>query len=257
LDVGYDGIQAIPLWGMTGKEEGIIISQGPWNAIPSLWAALRHEKGSLGAESQLQDWIISPPKEECDRIVDAMVAKDIPRIYHDFEDKIRTSQSYIEVHPGLRMSPEEISEQCRDRDMKVVLDLWHLRRGYRDDEIVRWPGLEDEPSCLGATFEEWLETIDILAPLVEVIHVQPSEELEQFVAVPSGTQTYMLLSHILRRIQEIAPGREVLLVAEYNPGKKRQAWPPACRKLASKMLEAMKLLTQDYEQRGGTWNVQC
>lgn len=240
LDIGYDGVQAIPLWDMTGQEEGIILSQGPWNAVPSPWAALRHEKGSLGVESQIQDWIVSPPIETCNRIVDALIGRSIPRIYHDFEDEIRTSKSYIEVHPGLRLSPKEIFEQYQERGMKVALDLWHLRRDHRDDEIARWSELENKPSCLGIAPEEWLETIDILAPLIKVIHVQPSEELERFATDPRGTLTEMLLVHALWRVEQIAPEREIMLVAEYNPDKKRLAWPPACRKLAAQMLVAMQ-----------------
>lgn len=111
-ELGFDGVQAIPIWDMEITEaiaEMILLSQGPWNAVPSLPAALRHEKGTLGVESNWRDWLISPPADVCAQMVEEMNAHGIRRISHDVN---RTVGQLIELHPGLDMTVDEIISYC-------------------------------------------------------------------------------------------------------------------------------------------------
>ena len=237
--IGYDGVQAIPIWDLTGREEGILISQGPWNAVNSFLEAMQGKPGTLEVESKPEDWVVSPPPAECNKVIEQLIARDIPRIYHNFDDEPKTTKKYIEVHPGLGMTATEIFDLCQKKDMEVVIDFRHLRRGVLRHEVALKPNLVVGESSLGRNLAGWIKTIDTLARLVKVVHVQPigQEELEKFQAEPEKTQLGVLLSHTLSKCDVD------IMVAEYNPGKKALVNPSASRKIADNYLVSMQKIT--------------
>jgi len=243
VKLGYDGVQMIPVWGLeVGKVHNqILLFEGPWNAIPSFLAALRHEFGTLGVESHLQDWIVSPPPDECDLLVWEMSRVGIWQIHHDLG-----SGNLVEFHKGLNKSASDIVEVCQDGKLRLVLDLRH----------PRW--FSDRQSALrahyGATAVEsrmatWQEIITCLAPWIDVIHVQPGDDEtpDGFAGDPLGSETGQLLLHALQQIEAADPDRELVLVAEYHPGVRRILNPWASRRLASDYLKAMKLIVEEAE----------
>jgi hypothetical protein len=244
LEIGFDGVQAIPVWDLSGDEDGIILSQGPWNAVWSFSEARHHVPGTLKVRSELEDWVVSPNPTACEKVIDRMVERDIPRIYHSFDEVLNTTQRFIEIHPGLGMTPAQISLTCQERGLRLALDTKHLRRDVLQFETEKNPALLGKPSLLGENEQQWLKAIDEMAPLIDVIHVQPSEELEQFIADPVDTLTWRLARYALKRIERAGKAKKVILIAEYNPGKKRQLMPWACRNLATQMYRAMQRLVE-------------
>lgn len=247
---GYDGVQMIPVWGLELDEmmiESILLSQGPWNAVRNLWQAARHIKGSMGVRSEIKDWVVSPPPDVCLRLVDEMNQAGIRRVYHDL------GQGHlVELHPGLDRGIAEIVKLCLETELRLVLDLRHLRRPYGTFEVEE-EGKQELRERLGpsplwqhGTLEEWREIITTLSPFVDVIHVQPGddESPDQFVANPLGTDTGLLLLHALQAIEAVAPNREVVLIGEYVPGVKCLVSPRKSQKLSEDYLNAMRFIVK-------------
>lgn len=242
-------IQAIPVWGLRINKDNtsrIILSQGPWNAIPSLWAAIRHQVGSLGVPSMWKDWVVSPCLKVCLKMVKAMNDAGIRRVYHHFE----SGATLVEVHPALDLNAYQIRAICAFREVRLALDLRHLRRLYEswelDEDPTRitelpsrfWRRTSDKHKMI----EDWKRVIRVLAPFTDVIHVQPDngEPLASFISNPHGSETGQLLRYALEEIVKIDPKRELILVAEYNPGIKCLLVPWLSRQLAKKTQKAME-----------------
>jgi hypothetical protein len=251
--LGYDGVQMIPVWDLDVQKvlNRTLLSQGPWNAVPGPLPALRHEIGTLGVPSQLQDWIVSPPPAECQRLVDEMNRAGIRRIHHDLGEG-----ELVELHPGLDKTVPKIIELCQAGSLRLVLDLRHLRRSYGDFELEEEgkrefrQSLYPSPLWSEPTMTEWQSVIDRLAPWIDVIHVQPgdNETPEEFATNPLETETGQLLRYALQRIETLDPGRELVLIAEYHPGVRRILNPRASRRLAGDYLTAMKLIAKEAER---------
>lgn len=198
LRVGFAGVQAIPVRGLTGNEPKIKLFEEAWNPVWRLIQAWKHMPGRSGEPSKLQDWVVSPNPHECSRIERAMRQRGIAEIGHQF---LQNSEcSLVEVGPKLKLTPEQIAEHCRKWRDKLVIDTSHIR--------------EDESSPLGRNVEEWKRTIDLLAEFTQVIHVNPGDdpkENEQFIRNPLSTVTGGLFAHALSRFTAVT------IVAEHRP----------------------------------------
>lgn len=223
LDLGYDGVQALPIRGLTGEEEGIILSENVWNSVPSFWHAFRHKPGESGAPSNITDWVVSPPPQIYHQVSERLERRGIPKIVHRFDDN---PAHLVEVHPGLDMTPDQIVEQCKGTGQGLVLDTWHLRRKPERHELAHRPKGWDEEmeSLLG----DWKEAISLLLPQTRVVHVSPrrddnGEELRRFLDNKS-TVIGIMLHHIRNRgfdgdyVVEAHPG----FLASLNPWKLRR-----------------------------------
>ena len=211
MKIGYSGVQAIPIRGMTGYEEGIELFEDAWNPVDSLWQALRHLPCGSGAPSCINDWVVSPDLKTCRGIVTNLSNRGISEIHHGFDNP---DIKLIEVSPGLDMTPYEIAEYCRQHpELGLVLDTSHIRRGYRSDEVREDSDRTDKPSPLGITIGEWESAIKKLAPFIRVIHVNPGDEDDRFLNSFLTSETGRLFEFILKQID--LP--EITIVAEHRP----------------------------------------
>ena len=77
--------------------------------------------------------------------------------------------------------------------------------------------LREQPSLLGSKEQEWFDTINILSPYIDVIHVNPgndAEEMHRFLLDPPGSITGRLLRHLLSRLDS---EKDLIIVAEPRP----------------------------------------
>lgn len=217
LEAGYDGVQVIPLRGMDGEEQNIAFFEEAWNPVWSFPQALRHLPGRSGAPSQREDWVVSPNPTECSRIEDRLRLRGIREIHHGFSTP---GAKLVEVSPALSMTASQIARNCDGFGIRLVMDTWHLRRGYRSDEIYLGPIRANRPSPLGETEEDWFRTIDTLVPHVAMVHVNPGKdtgETEKFLTYPPAASiTGRLLRHLLARVK-VCCMDEIILVAEPRP----------------------------------------
>jgi hypothetical protein len=200
LEMGYGGVQAIPIRGLTGNESGIEMFEFAWNPVDSFLQAIRHQQGRSGEPCQIQDWVVSPKVEECCDVHNRLARRGIREIFHDYLES--GWDKLVEVSPKLKASPTVITEDCAKRNKRLVLDTWHLRQ---------------QPSPFGSSEQEWFDAIDRFAPFVDVIHVNPGDdpkEMNRFLTDPQASITGRLLCHLLSNLD----GKEdLIIVAEPRP----------------------------------------
>jgi hypothetical protein len=178
---GYDFLQILPIRGIGAKFKPklpIKYAEGPWND----GSVISFIKGVITKDPlapQLIDVIMFPEKSLALNIFKKLRnRKRIKTIVHSLdigEDQL------LEVSPGLWLTPEDIIKKINHRKI-LVLDLYHLRRHPRPDELVGKPEhIKKETSLLGC----WKESLQILLPFAKLIHVSPSRdynELDNFLS---------------------------------------------------------------------------
>lgn len=236
LAAGYDGVQMLPIRGSTGNEDGVLLFEDAWNAVPSLWHALRHYPGAAGLPSCINDWVVSPTPMECEQVVSAMQHRDLPQVVHQFDGRIG---HLVEVHPGLDMTPEQIIEKCGQTGQRLVLDLEHLYRNYREYEVEVKPSRAGKLSPLGTG----TRAAALLSPLVDVIHVKPLyHSIDEFL----GREFFPLDSEKLPvdYVLHNSSADFVTVVTEYAPTKGMLLSPRKSRDVAARMFETMHRLIE-------------
>lgn len=222
MDLGYVGVQALPIRGLQGDEDGIRLYEDAWNATTSLWQALRHRPGAAGLPSCLNDWVVSPTPKECQVICEVMEGRRIPRVIHHFD---REPRHIVEVHPGLNMTPEQIATQCAETGQCLCLDTLHLSRGW----LTADPSRADRLSPLWAP-----DNLKVLAPFTQVIHFHPDD-------------TGNLYPHVGIAKQILCHAPDVrYMVAEYPPPRSALLSPTKSLGLATEMLGVMKEIWRKY-----------
>lgn len=209
LKIGYAGVQALPIRGLTGEEDRILLYEDAWNAVPSLLHGLRHKTGASGMPSCINDWVVSPHPEHCREVSERLEKRVIIKVSHQFDF---CKRHLVEVHPGLDMTPEQIVARCEKTGQRLVLDNEHLFRPYTASEIAAKPERAGKASPLvigtslevsdGINIDQYNGIVETLWPYVEAIHFHPEDE--RF--------PYHILS-ILRR----KPKSKLIVVAEYPP----------------------------------------
>lgn len=237
LDIGYAGVQALPIRGLTGRENDILLFEDPWNAVPSLWHALRHYPGASGLPSCLNDWVVSPTPLECEQAVAEMAQREITQVVHHFDGN---ADHLVEVNPGLDMTPGQILEKCEQTGHRLVLDTEHICRGYRNYEIAVKSERKGKPSPLGESHR----AAAILSPWVSAIHLKPiGTSIEKFVRLDFGLaqEEKILCDYVLTN----STSATITIVAEYPPTKSMLLSPTKSRDIAARMLEAMHRLVEE------------
>ena len=236
LGLGYDGVQALPIRGLIGRENGIRLFEDAWNAVPSLQYALRHYPGASGVPSCLNDWVVSPTPLECEQAVTEMAHRRIKQVVHRFDGDVN---HLVEVHPGLDMTPEQIVEKCKQTGQWLVLDTEHISRGYRDYEIAVKPGRASKLPPLG----ESRRAAAVLSPWVSVIHLKPiGKSIDEFVRLNFrvAQEEKILCNYVFSN----SMSGLVTMVAEYPPTKSMLLSPSKSRDIAARMLDAMHRLVE-------------
>lgn len=231
IEIGYNGVQAIPIRGLTGYETGIELYENAWNPVNNILQALLHHEGREGLPSCINDWVVSPSPDNCRLIEYRLSSRRIPSIGHMLRQKLDPlwKPGLLEVHPGLDITPAKLANFCQTSlKTRLVIDTWHLR---------------ERPSLLGKNETEWSQTINTLAPYVDVIHVNPgddAEEMRQFLSDPSASITGRLLYHLLPQLRN-AGKDQLIVVAEPRPILKGDGGIIQ----AKRMLETMKSIVVD------------
>lgn len=231
LIMGYNGVQMFPVHGVTGKEAAVLMFEDAWNAVPSLWHALRHRTGAGGAPSCINDWVVSPPPSGCRKIVSSFRERGITQVVHNFDG---VPNHLVEVNPSLDMTPEQIVNECMKTGQRLVLDTEHLYRGYRDDEVSVKPERAHQPSLLG----EPRYAAAILSPWVSAIHLKPiGTSVVDFVGLDlTLDQEEKIICDLVLNCPTVD---KITMIAEYPPTKAMLLSPPKSRDVAKRMLEAM------------------
>jgi hypothetical protein len=139
--------------------------------------------------------------------------RHIPKIYHAFDINNRL----VEVHPSLDMTAEEIVVRCEATGCYLVLDLNHVRREYRPDEIVVDPKRQGKPSPFGLDIQGWKQAIKVMAPFISVIHVNPGDEAAENEALASTNPRLTITGQLLAYTLEQAGDHITHVVAEHRP----------------------------------------
>lgn len=140
----------------------------------------------------LHDRLLFPSPCQCCALFTVFRALGACWITHDVADLREAKDPLLEVHPGLWLTPEKIV--ARSKESNLVLDLYHLRRSPRRDELAhRPPRITTTHSLLG----NWRTTLPYLLPLARVIHVSPNRrdttELTRFLECRETELESMLL----------------------------------------------------------------
>ena len=199
LEIGYSGVQAIPIRGLTGEEPNIGLFEDAWYT--------RRWRTHI-------DWVLFPKISECNRITGVLRNRQIPQIHHSFE----RDNKLVEVSLALDMTAEEIVAQCEATVCVLVLDTSHIRRSHRPDEIVANPNLQGKPSPFGVNVTEWKRVIKTLAPYIAVIHVNPGDDPVENEAFTASTNPFLTITgQLLAYTLEQAGDNIEYIVSEHRP----------------------------------------
>ena len=162
---GYTFIQVLPFRSVTVHLRHMLeprYVEEAWNP------AYTHRGADPKTPILLHDRLFFPSRQRCTELFTAFRRLGARWITHDLTDFHTTRDALLEVHPGLWLTPEEIARQCGAP--RLVLDLYHLRRPPRTDELAHRPQrISAERSLLG----DWRAALPVLLPLTRVIHVSP------------------------------------------------------------------------------------
>lgn len=230
--IGYDGVQALPIRGLDGSENGILLYEDAWNAVPNLWHALRHKPGAANMPSQVQDWVVSPSPTVCFEISDRLEKRGVTKVVHQLD---RNPQHIVELNKEIDLPPGEIRRLCNESGQQICLDTMHLGE-YADANRDRYEVTFTATPAMRAE----AEAIRLLGPLTSTIHVHAAEPSE-FVRW-QGSEKYRVLSVLGTLFNKEGT---LSLVAEYPPTPRRMLSRNQTVNIASEYLSAMKAIVAD------------
>lgn len=226
----------LPVRGSTGAETGRIISfEKAWNAstIPQF---LLRRNGTAGTPSKFHDVLVFPSPVDCNRIEGQLSQRKITEVCHRFPLQQAGRVRLVEVNPGLDKTAEEIAEACQKYRYRVVIDTYHLMRGYRPDEIALRPERAGKPSPLGTKPYEWKKAIEILAPYTAGFHL--NVDREAYFGGLGYTKEYLLFKgddDIASRYQD-----GIFVIVETKPCLTPNMLSSESRELSRKLLNATR-----------------
>ena len=223
LEIGYDGVQMLPIRGATGMETGVLVYENAWNPVPDLWHALQHMPGASDMPSNWKDWLVSPPADICGVIGVNLESRGIQYIDH----KLNHSRSWVEISPELNTRAEDIAAWCSSCSQGVVIDTHHLCRPPRDGSRNY---LLDEDG-------DWRSTVSLLSPFTRAIHVNTTGEVTR----EDRERTDSIIKAVLCQLRD-ADVEELILVAEYPPTPGTLLNPRSSRRMAEATLCRLKRL---------------
>lgn len=238
LKMGWDGVQVVPIHGLTGLESGIGLFEDAWNPVNNLGQVVLRLPGAGDEPSRVTDWVVSPSPEECAAITATMTRRGLVQVVHDFDG---IPNHVVEVRLMIGMTPERYVLECQWFKQWLCLDTYHLMDGWQSHEIAQHPELEERPSPLVGRKKNWRLAVMQLAPWVQIIHVHP-ENVDDFIANPAGTRAGKIVETCLK----FGGKDRYTLVAEYDPGRGRILDPAKSQATARGMLRAMKQLTAPF-----------
>ena len=242
LQMGYDGVQAIPTRGMSGDEDSVLLYEDAWNAIDTLWAGLRHQPGSEDMPATLNDWVVSPNQAECASISAKFAGRNIPKVVHNFGH----AGEILEINSRIDMPLPDIKQKCLDLGMSICIDTLHFQEYLESRfELGEYPEKFKVSAIVQGTVME--KATQLLGDLVTVIHVHSNKTPTEWYC-GEGSWLGVPTADIAREfLMRQSPDHEVILVAEYNPGKRNLLYPEKISAMAKQALSDMKRLVDDAE----------
>lgn len=208
-DLGYDCLQVVCQRGIYGMEKTAIpveYIEKAWNPVWSPIQGLPILKNILalyGDEklpASIVDWLAFPTPPSCYQTWCRLQMRT-PRpqaISHNFFDAVKSGGRLVEVHPELGLTVTEIMGMCQRQGCGLVIDTAHQYRDWRD---MKKDGQKPHP--LGATVEERVAAVALLAPYVQLLHIKSvTNELDRQVV---GT------------LMNARPTNLQAVIAEYKP----------------------------------------
>lgn len=184
---GYEFLQALPLRRLTPKIAKILpirYLEDHWfysGRSNTLLSNLRLRRQGDRLAPTLIDWVVFPEEKHCRKryseLAQVRNAKCVGPIIIEHDQPVLWSDLW-EISPRLRKGPRTIIKIARDFNTPLVLDLKHLRREPRLDELEAGQTLR--LSSLG----RWQDSIHLFLPNTALIHVNPldRQELELMLA---------------------------------------------------------------------------
>lgn len=170
----------------------------------------------------LHDRLLFPSPCQCCALFTVFRALGAQWITHDVADLRGAADVLLEVHPGLWLTPERIVA-C-SKGPRLVLDLFHLRRSPRRDELAHRPSrITTAQSLLG----DWRTTLPLLLPFARLVHVSPNRrdatELTRFLECrETELETMLLHCRAERRIDDYVAEVKLPLAFAGNPSTVRE-----------------------------------
>lgn len=198
--IGYDGFQALPIRGLTGCENNILLYEEAWNPITTILHGLFHLKGREGLPSTLKDWVLFPDPKKCKEI-ETILSRRVPRIDHTFSP----TSTLVEIGPKLERDADKINQYLawQPDPVELVLDTRHIRES-------------DAQEFFGSNPEEWKKTIRNLSDHITTVHVQPVEDMDEFV---NGNFRKTITYELIKELQDCLGSKteDLIYVAEFKP----------------------------------------
>lgn len=174
-----------------------------WNPA-SFWEVMRKRPTEKGLAPKWWDWLFFPNPEKSSQIFKKILDSRNPLLVaNSFEEWIKWRddlgvRGLWEISGELRIDPKEQAFWMQKQGVDIALDLCHIR----ENPMLR----------------KWQETIPLLLPHTELIHVQPFPQLppNELTAIMRGEKTE--LEDMLQLIQSLK--YKGLFLIEANIGKK-------------------------------------
>lgn len=185
VEAGFNCCQVTPshLWGLNPRKTierthqllPIVLFENAWQPVSfGIWVSghLTKNPEAPGAK----DMFLFPRPKSCAKQMKIFceLNPEPQKIVHESWQECSGSGSLIlEVNPGILMSPEMIVLEHQ----RLAVDLYHLRRMLRPDEITRARRLDKRPiDQLGY----WQDSLPIFlqSGKVEAIHISPAREYD-------------------------------------------------------------------------------
>lgn len=200
------------------KQLPIVSYEDAWRPV-NAWLLVNERRKKNPEAPYVRDIILFPGTRACrNQLKIFQSLNPIPfQVVHEMND--HTDGRVLEVNPGLFMSPEEILNAW---PRLLAIDLYHIRRELRDDEVAKAIRLGQTPIN---RLEDWRDSLRILlsSKRVALVHVTPSRDNDMKLGkkAPSSEFKDMLAGHKteLDQMMEIVLetiGATVPFILEFN-----------------------------------------
>jgi hypothetical protein len=128
---------------------------------------------------KIEEYLACPNRARTDTM-DAAMEQDrsVAVVVEDTDSALAHKQAgrtvLMEIHPGLRMSTDEVEEFARTNDIPLCYDTWHVRHAPEPHQV---PGGRMRPK--ESPFGRWEDHIEQLLTVSGLVHFQPSRHPEQ------------------------------------------------------------------------------
>lgn len=187
-EAGYEFLQVLPFRGVKENTKlplPISYIEEAWNP-GSLVEVISGKIKKMSRPPKLEDWLFFPERIKSTEIfLSWLIFREEWAILHKLFLRRHFKRALLEVSPGIWLNLKEIKKFARGKRKILCLDLWHLRRDSREDELLSKPAHLPPVSPLGP----WQESLKELLPYTFVIHISPQRDFDELSACLAGKPT--------------------------------------------------------------------